>query len=369
MLESLFSLNNKMELFYKSYNPCTKVILFGAGFALDKILKKLLDKGLNIVCICDNNPDKQGLLINSEFTVLSFKECEERYPEAIYVITSHMYFESIKRELESKIALHRVCDLDFECAHYFDGFELRDYLFKNKEKVKEVLDSLSDEDSKKTYLKVLKAHFTGERKNFERAFSGNKDWYLFESLLKPVVNSVYLDCGAYDGDTLKLFDQAAAGSYLEIIAMEPDIEIRESLLKTIEGLSNPNVTLIEKGAYDREGIIEFVNDGVYSAVKKGDENNNSLSSIEVIRIDKVLKGKKVDLIKMDIEGAEYNALLGAKQTIVSHRPNLAICLYHRVEDFLRIPLLIKSWSLDYKFYIKHQSTGCTDTILFAVQEN
>lgn len=368
MLESLFSLENKMESFYKSYSQSTEVILFGAGFALDKMLKKLSEKGLNIVCICDNDPQKQGTLINSKLPVYSFNQCEEKYPKALYVITSHMYFWDIKKELESKISEKRVCDLDFECSHYFDGFELRNFIFANKQQTKEVLASLSDQYSKEIFLNVLKAHFTGERANFDRAFSGNDDWYLFESLLKPSANCVYLDCGAYDGDTLMLFERAASDGYAELIAMEPDVEVRERLLATIERLSNPNATLIEKGAYDREGEIEFVQEGVYSSISGNSENTNSNVSIGVTKIDTVLSGKKIDLIKMDIEGAEYNALLGAKETIKSNRPNMAICLYHRFDDFLRIPLLIKSWSLDYKFYIRHQSTGCTDTILFAVQE-
>ncbi len=72
------------------------------------------------------------------------------------------------------------------------------------------------------------------------------------------------------------------------------------------------------------------------------------------------------MIKMDIEGAELEALKGAKKTIQRDKPKLAICIYHKTEDLWEIPLYIKELVSEYCLYIRHQTFGTGDTVLYAV---
>lgn len=76
--------------------------------------------------------------------------------------------------------------------------------------------------------------------------------------------------------------------------------------------------------------------------------------------------EKITFIKMDIEGAEYNALLGCKKIIKEQRPKLAICIYHKPEDIIQIPSLILSLNEEYIFYIRHYSTIWGETVLYAL---
>lgn len=76
--------------------------------------------------------------------------------------------------------------------------------------------------------------------------------------------------------------------------------------------------------------------------------------------------EKVTFIKMDIEGAEMDALKGAEQTIRKYKPKLAISIYHEENDFWEIPLLIKSFVPEYQFYVRHHSDNCSETILYAI---
>lgn len=76
--------------------------------------------------------------------------------------------------------------------------------------------------------------------------------------------------------------------------------------------------------------------------------------------------EKVTFIKMDIEGAEYEALLGAKETIQKNKPKLAISIYHKPEDIISIPKLIKSMVPNYRLYIRHYSNADNETVLYAI---
>jgi hypothetical protein len=92
-------------------------------------------------------------------------------------------------------------------------------------------------------------------------------------------------------------------------------------------------------------------------------NNNSL-----ILIDDVVgtpEFPKVDFIKMDIEGAEQQALRGAEECIRRFKPKLAITVYHSLEDFWEIPRWIDGLGLGYKFYLRHFTIHSEETVLFA----
>ena len=87
------------------------------------------------------------------------------------------------------------------------------------------------------------------------------------------------------------------------------------------------------------------------------------TTVKITTIDSL--GIAPTFIKMDIEGHEIPALYGVKNTIIKHKPKLAISIYHKGSDLWEIPLLIKSWIPEYKMYIRHHSANFCDTVLYA----
>lgn len=71
-------------------------------------------------------------------------------------------------------------------------------------------------------------------------------------------------------------------------------------------------------------------------------------------------------IKMDIEGAELEALHGCRDTIIKYRPKLAICVYHKPEDIIEIPSYIHEIVPEYKLYLRHHSKDLSETVLYAL---
>lgn len=88
----------------------------------------------------------------------------------------------------------------------------------------------------------------------------------------------------------------------------------------------------------------------------------------IVRIDDELADETISLIKMDIEGYELAAIRGCENLIKKYKPDLAICVYHRVFDMWEIPSLIKRYVPDYQFYLRHHSNTQVETVLYAVCE-
>lgn len=89
--------------------------------------------------------------------------------------------------------------------------------------------------------------------------------------------------------------------------------------------------------------------------------------IQVGTVDKELEGEPVTFIKMDVEGAEREALIGAERTIRKYAPKLAISVYHRPEDIWELPEIILRYNPDYQLFLRHYSLNSCETVLYAVQ--
>ena len=123
-----------------------------------------------------------------------------------------------------------------------------------------------------------------------------------------------------------------------------------------------NIEVVCAAAWDEDTMLSF-SDGKGSSSKIDNEGD---SKVVAKRIDSMDSCKDATFIKMDIEGAEYNALIGAENTIKSNKPILAICIYHSDEDTLRIFELIDSFGLDYNYYIRHHAQKISETVLYAI---
>lgn len=178
-------------------------------------------------------------------------------------------------------------------------------------------------------------------------------------------NEVFIDAGCFNlMDTLRFIDSYP--KFKKVYAFEPDVSNYKECIKRKEEL------------YDDSAKIEILNKGLWSRVGKlsfdGGQTSASIISeygeetIDVTSIDSFLEGKKetVTFIKMDIEGAELEALKGAKDTIMRDKPDLAICIYHKDEDIVEIPKYILELNPDYKLYIRHYSWAMWETVLYAV---
>jgi FkbM family methyltransferase len=172
---------------------------------------------------------------------------------------------------------------------------------------------------------------------------------------------VFLDCGACCGETVVWAVRSGAG---QVYAFEPNQEAMEYLVIHAETYGQGRVTAVPAGvgAAPRRSslVMEAGNIGGTRLVEAAE------GSVAVIALDDWCRENSVkpDFIKMDVEGAEVEALKGARRVISSMKPRLAICLYHRLSDMWEIPALLKEMVPEYRFWCR-KSAPMVEFALYA----
>lgn len=172
---------------------------------------------------------------------------------------------------------------------------------------------------------------------------------------------VFVDLGCFDAMTDIELKKRIGNKLKSVIAFEPDAMRVKECRDNLES-AHINYRLIEKGGWSKETTLHFVNSGGLLTMSDSGEE------VEVTSVDYVLNGEKATFIKMDIEGAEYEALKGCQTTIQKYKPKLAICMYHKFTDIFEVPALILEYCPEYKFYLRHYSPDFTETVLYGIPE-
>lgn len=174
---------------------------------------------------------------------------------------------------------------------------------------------------------------------------------------------VFVDGGMFDGDTAMAFVHQTKGQFLHYYGFEIDDTNYRKAVQNLSGIER--ITLVQQGLWSSEAERHYRTN--LCASSKLSESGDGI--IQVTSLDKFfadLSGQPT-LIKLDIEGAEKEALLGAEHTIKSVRPKLAICAYHKPEDIYTLPQLLTGYDAGYQFALRHYSDNLLDTVLYAVQ--
>jgi FkbM family methyltransferase len=189
-------------------------------------------------------------------------------------------------------------------------------------------------------------------------------YYFTPDFLEPA-DGAYIDCGVYDGLDIKGYAGWAGNSCGRIYGFEPNAANIPAIESNLGRWDISNCKIIPKAVSDRDTVLRFDDSLGDGARISGD------GSVEIAAaaIDGAVgEDEKVAFIKMDIEGAELDALHGAEKTVRRHRPTLAVCIYHRAEDIFTIPDYILSIAPDYRLYIRGFALGNHEMVLYAVPE-
>ncbi|MEK4849520.1 FkbM family methyltransferase [Paenibacillus sp. FSL H7-0756] len=357
-LKRLESRSNRLSelIANDSINNQRPLILYGSGSWGVYYLNAMKDLFKDFV-FCDGNPSKWGTTVEG-IPVINPEELKTNYRDCHITITSLDYYDEIYQQIKE-------FQLQERLVMALEGFrddQLKDYynlIIENCGYFSKTYDALSDELSQDIFYDRLNCCISGNHE-YLLTLRSKTPQYFDPKIISLSEEEIFIDGGAYTGDTVLEFLKQTNGMFKQIYSFEPE----ESKYKDYFEISSKydNIQLLTCGLWSKRDVLRFnaVNDGSSGV------SENGIVEIPVISIDELLDGKPVTFIKMDIEGAELEALKGAQETIKKYKPKLAICVYHKPLDIVEIPLFLKQLVPEYKIYLRHYNISMYETVCYAV---
>jgi len=350
-----------------------QVVLFGAGSLGKTALKCLRSIGIEPLAFCDNNPDRWNGMVQG-VPALSPQDASAQFGKsALFIVTiwslGHRYAET--KETLRKLGCRRVTpasSLRWKFADILMPYFCQDLphkMFQNSESVLKTASLWGDDKSREEYLRQVEWRASGDYGVLSKP--DLEESYFPSSIFELSQGEFFVDCGSYTGDTLQQFLQRTANEFAGAVAVEPDPKNFSALRDWIDGL-NPDIgnriQLNKVAVGSTRGQVRFAADGGEGSSIRGDGD----ILVDCVRLDDLLADSSPTYIKMDIEGAEPDALMGAQNTISKHRPVLSICVYHAQDHVWSIPALIHKLAPDYRLFLRPHDVDGWQLVLYAIPQ-
>jgi len=348
------------------------LVLFGAGNLGRMTLAGLRRVGLEPLAFADNNSALWGTVVEG-LRVLSPEAAAQEFGARVaFVVTiwGGRGTERMSSRCQQLAALGCAKVVPFASLfckypgvflpHY--ALDLPHKVIAAAAEVKEAFELFEDDASRQEFVGQIKWRL----------------WFDFEAMPSPVEHEIYfpddltkvsseeifVDCGAFDGDTVASFIRRHGEAFGTLIAFEPDPANFEKLQQFRESLPAPlrtRVCVYQYAVGAQTGKVYFQACGTEaSAVGEG------TLEVDSVGLDEFFSERSPTWIKMDIEGSEPDALAGARQIIAADPPLLAVCVYHRQSHLWEIPRLIRSFSPKYNFFLRPHVIEGWDLVCYAV---
>lgn len=352
-LDEFLSLKSSWE---KLKNADKPIYVYGMGDGCLKLMKQFERFGISISGIFASDEFVRGHSFLG-YKVKKLSEVEAENDDFVIALAFAAGYKELIDKIDNIALRHELIMPD--TAVYGGEPFLKETLAQNFDKASCVYDSLYDEKSKDVFKSVLKYKITGDISFLKSCETEHDEAYL--NILKPGGKEVYVDLGAYTGDTVKEY-LSFAKTYEKIYAVEPNGRNFRKLSEYLSELDNAEA--VNAAAWERDGELYFTKGGGRQAKI---EQKGVLTP--AISVDSILKSGRADYIKYDVEGEEKSALKGSEQTIKTYSPKLCIAVYHKLLDMFDIPIEVLRLNPDYKLYMRHfPYYPAWETNLFAVRD-
>jgi FkbM family methyltransferase len=349
------------------------IVLFGAGHVGRKTLAGLRKVGIEPIAFVDNNAGLWETSVEG-VKVLSPEEGALRHGDQATFVITIWRGEASDRMTERESQLRRLgCryvatfqslfwkNAEVFLPHY--AVDLPHRVHQQADDVRHAGHLWSDDASRSEYLAQLRWRLLGD---FDALYSPVQHTVYFPPDLCALTDhEVFVDCGAYDGDSIRSFLDLSKKSFQRIYSFEPDPANFEKLKKDVALRAERVAITLQRAALGAQtGTVKFSAGGnEASSVGKGG------MVVNCVTLDEVLSETQPTYIKMDIEGAELDALNGGREIIQRYSPVLAICTYHLQNHLWKIPLLIQSINPNYSFFLRPHLVEGWDVVCYAIPKS
>lgn len=362
-IDQIKSRGNRQSVLKEISDFKLPVVIYGAGLSGNNIHNYLRQNNISVIGFAVDKGYGEDTRM-SGLPVKLMQHYDEEYEDYCVVIAMQNVVRAMHNlQLHRSSGMKRVyvlCDAPSFLGLVYDY----EYVKLHQEAFEEAYSYLADDLSKQTMLHYVNTILANKFDINEAKILYDPDQYFAKDVIALTDKEVFVDCGAYDGDTLLSFmGRVHEKKCSKYYALEPDKGNCIGLEKTIIQNYLANVEVIDKGVWDSRATLKFTGGTAINACISSTGNID----VEVDSIDNLFfTGNTVTFIKMDVQGVELKALNGAAKTIMRDRPKLAICVYHKPEDLFEIPKHIKSLVPEYKLYMRHHEWSLIETVLYAV---
>jgi FkbM family methyltransferase len=350
------------------------IAIYGCGNLGRKLAGALRDMGMPAIAFVDGNRGLWGKTVTG-LPVYSIDEAARLFGRTAVIVVAvwspgpDRRFDLIRNTLQAAGCENVVHFLplfwkyaETLLPHY--RLDLPSRLLTQRDLVTRAFQLFEDESSRSEFLVQLKWMLLGEAHAVPPG-DPIEDTYFPTNLFRLTEKESFVDCGAFDGDTLRSFFDRTNRVFDAVVAYEPDPTNYIKLNKYIHSLPTQmrQKICIEQCALGSvQGVARFEAMGsVSSSITTGGSIEVSLQ-----RLDDSLQDVVPTYIKIDIEGAEVDALKGGEGVIQHYHPKLAVCVYHTQDHLWQIPLEIKRLNPDSSFYLRRYDHEFGDVVCYSL---
>ena len=346
-----------------------RMVLFGAAYLGKLALAGLRAAGVEPLAFCDNNSGLWDTKIQGVPVVSPATAAAQYGDNAAFVTT--LYNPAAPRNQLRELGCGRIVPYPALFWKYWrsmpneDRLELPHRILERASEMGPAYEMLSDEKSRAEFRAQIRWRCLLDSNCLPKP-DPSRDMYFPPDLASMSPREVFVDCGAFDGDSIRSFIQRTGGCFERIHAVEADAANVAALRRYCAELPadvSARITVLPCAVGKEDGTARFRAGGLASS--KVAETGATLE-VECRTLDSALKGEHPTFIKMDLEGAEPDALLGAAKTMARCRPVMAVCAYHKCEHLWTIPKLLKAANPDYAIFLRRYAEDCWETVYYAV---
>ncbi len=344
-------------------NSKLPILIYGMGNGAEKIIHYFEEYGIEYQDFFASDGFVRGHSFKGK-TVLSYSQARDKYPQGFDIVVS--FGSKLPDVIEKIYSLednHNIYALDVPvCGNQLFNKEFFDI---HEQELYDVRELFCDDKSKEVFDDIVRFKLSGKLKYLKTTAFDESE---LDALLQVNKYKIYADLGAYNGDTIKKY-LSLCPNLKKIYAFEPDTRNFKKLSAFCDNISYVEFILLNNPACDSDRDIEFLISGNRNSSGAG---GGSFEHKKIILQGKALDlvANEVDFIKYDVEGLEFDALLGSKELIAKCSPDLLVSMYHKSEDMYLLPQLVSKLNPSYKLYLRRLPyIPAWDLNLYAINEN
>ncbi len=345
------------------------VVLAGAGQVGRWLAANASQLGVEVRCFADNRASSMAPYVDG-IPVLSPAEAVRRHGSAAFVVTIFHTME-VRAQLEhlgarSVVPWTAYAWANAEALMPYFGLDVPHQMVAAADKIMRLHDQLSDEASRRMLVDQVRWRLTLDSIAQDPP-ADMANIYAEPGVVAPTSDDVYVDCGAFDGDSIAMHLARTGGRAAGIVAIEADPTTLPALRARIAKLPDDvaqRVVVHHAAVGAERGRATFNATGTAGSSLRS--AGTRLVEVDVVPLDEILTGTRATYIKMDVEGAEPLALAGARKTLQEGKAVWAVCLYHAADHLWNIPLQIAESGADYSYSMRRYAEDCWELVLYAV---